>query len=634
MTAHDFPNLPFDQMAPIFNAFCEGVLVIDEQGVVVAVNMAAQALYHNGEPLAPGMLFAEYAPQDWVEVKRVMASGQAQTGRYLVLPQAEVLINRIPLMADGEVVGVIMTLQDVGACEAAVAHLPGYRRLSDTFEALIEQSGDALIMVDVAGHVSGVNTTFERLMAQGRQAIMGRHYTRLRRLPSQVGKLLGEVLTTGTRAHGYEPLKDGPSLLIGVSPAFDGRGELFMVVCRLYNLTAFSRLQERFLPPQEAPVPAVALAPDKEREQVRELCAAHGIVVHSEAMHRVVCQAIKVSQTESSVLLQGESGVGKSLLASLIHAHSPRREQPFVVINCGAIPEALMESELFGYERGAFTGATSQGKLGLFEAAARGTLFLDEVGELSLPMQVKLLEAIESKSFLRVGGTKRVAVDVRIVAATNKQLEKEVADGAFRKDLYYRLNVIPLCIPPLSERREDIVAMAENILVQRNARHGTTKRLSPQVMQWFMQYGFPGNARELVNVLEWMLVMGEGDILTLGDLPTGLRARAPEPAEPRNRHVFADSPFPETRTSPGAVPDFAPENRSLTANPAEGGPCIRLPQAALPLKDAMNLMECAYLRHVIASQPSLQEAARVLDIHFSTLWRKMTQYQIRQDKPQ
>lgn len=237
-----------------------------------------------------------------------------------------------------------------------------------------------------------------------------------------------------------------------------------------------------------------------------------------------VLQTIKkIAPTDSTVLVTGETGVGKELVAREIHSRSQRREYPFVKVNCAAIPETLLESELFGYEKGAFTGAVAN-KPGRFELAHKGTIFLDEIGEMPLHLQAKLLGVIQDKSFERVGGVKTIRVDIRIIAATNQDLHSAIQAGRFRSDLFYRLNVVPIYIPPLRERKEDLILLVDYFLKKFSTKYKKrVEGVSAEMMASFSQYHWPGNIRELENVLERMVLMSESDTLTLTELPAEIR---------------------------------------------------------------------------------------------------------------
>ncbi len=229
-----------------------------------------------------------------------------------------------------------------------------------------------------------------------------------------------------------------------------------------------------------------------------------------------------VAPSEATVLLLGETGTGKELVAQAIHRNSPRAAGPFVVVNCAALPETLLESELFGHERGAFTGAANR-KDGRFLLAHHGTLFLDEIGKLSLPIQAKILRVLQAREFESLGSNRTVKVDVRIIAATNRNLEKMVREGQFRDDLYYRLNVFPLVLPPLRERLEDLPRLANFFLKQyREKNHRRVFSLAPEVLEAFRHYGWPGNIRELENVIERGVIVCQGDVLKPEDLPPAL----------------------------------------------------------------------------------------------------------------
>ncbi len=241
------------------------------------------------------------------------------------------------------------------------------------------------------------------------------------------------------------------------------------------------------------------------------------VVAQSAAMKQVLEYADKVAPTDSTVLITGESGVGKEVIARYIHERSPRRNAPWYPINCGAIPESLQESELFGYEKGAFTGADKT-KKGYFEVASHGTLFLDEIGELSENMQVKLLRVLQERVFLRVGGVEKIETHARLIAATNKNLRREVAEGRFREDLFFRLNVFEIPIPPLRERREDILPLARNFLTAMSRKLGREFKWDKEVEHFLVAHPFPGNVRELHNIIERAAVMAKSSRITLSDI--------------------------------------------------------------------------------------------------------------------
>jgi len=261
------------------------------------------------------------------------------------------------------------------------------------------------------------------------------------------------------------------------------------------------------------------------KERLQEKYQPENTIAASKAMQLVLNRARKVAESNATVLIRGESGTGKEMLAGIIHTASARAGRPIVTVNCGALPESLLEAELFGHRRGAFTGAV-ENRQGLFEAADGGTIFLDEIGEISPAMQVKLLRVLQSGEFQRVGDPSVVRVDVRVLAATNRDLEKMVAEGKFRTDLYYRLNVVPLFIPPLRERREDIAPLIEHFI--RKFGRGRPFRFTPAALDLMERYTWPGNIRELENAVEHAIVLSDVETLGIEWLPTAVRSLAEE----------------------------------------------------------------------------------------------------------
>ncbi|MGA3174570.1 MAG: sigma-54 dependent transcriptional regulator [Syntrophorhabdales bacterium] len=254
------------------------------------------------------------------------------------------------------------------------------------------------------------------------------------------------------------------------------------------------------------------------KEALKDRMKSENIVYASERMHEIVSLIVRVAKTDSTCMVQGESGVGKEIVANLIHELSERKDQPLVKVNCSAIPDTLLESELFGYERGAFTGAY-QKKLGKFELANKGTVFLDEIGDVPLSLQPKLLRVLQEREIERLGGLHPVKVDVRIITATNKNLEEEVKQGRFREDLYYRLNIVQIEIPPLRERKEDIPLLLDFFLKRLNARHKKNVRgFSREARDVLIKHDYPGNVRELENIVERAVVLSRGEYVTREDL--------------------------------------------------------------------------------------------------------------------
>lgn len=329
------------------------------------------------------------------------------------------------------------------------------------------------------------------------------------------------------------------------------------------------------------------LAENKElKKQVKSSYSFDNILGKSEGMQRIFSTIVKVARTQSTVLIRGESGTGKELVARAIHYNSPRSERPMVEISCASFPETLLESELFGYEKGAFTGADSR-KVGRFELANGGTIFLDEIGEISESVQIKLLRVLQEREITRLGGAENIKVDVRLITATNRDLEKALAEGKFREDLYYRLNVIPLMLPPLRERREDIPLLIEHFIKKFSKLNRIpAPSMSEEAMQLCMEYDWPGNVRELENAIENAIVLGEGATILPEHLPFGL-----------HKHVSAKL------------------NVSVLKN------------AGQTFKEKMDAAERAVLMQAIeAAGGNKSEAAKLLDISLRTMRYKIKKY--------
>ncbi|WP_188647613.1 sigma-54 interaction domain-containing protein [Marinithermofilum abyssi] len=310
--------------------------------------------------------------------------------------------------------------------------------------------------------------------------------------------------------------KNGKKLLITGIPVFDPEGELVRIVSYSHDVTELAEMQ-KYLDKMKDEMERVKSELEILRQQQVQV---DGLIANSAKMKQVIGTALQVAEVDVNVLLLGESGVGKSSIAHWIHQKSPRHKGPFIEVNCGAIAESLFEAELFGYEAGSFTGASRKGKIGLVELADGGTLFLDEVGELTPAQQVKVLKLIQEKQFYRVGGTQARKVDFRLIAATNRNLEKAVAEGAFREDLYFRLNVVPVEVPPLRERKEDMIPLMRHFLSRFNEKYDRRRQLDEDVIHHLLIQEWKGNVRELVNLIERLVVTSSSEMITIDNLPS------------------------------------------------------------------------------------------------------------------
>jgi PAS domain S-box-containing protein len=389
-------------------------------------------------------------------------------------------------------------------------------------DVIIDSSSDGLFVCDGSGRILRVNPASQRINNATAEQLVGRAYLDAAEeglviLPSAAL----EAVKSRNVVSLLQENRFGRKLISTATPVFDDAGELIRVVVSERDITETDRLQ-RQLEEQQA-------IGDHFRHQVQELqeefLASHPVIAKSPCMVKALKQALKVSEVDSTVLILGESGVGKGLVADLIHSNSRRSEKPVIKINCGAIPETLIEAELFGYEKGAFTGAVGS-KPGHLELADGGTLFLDEIAELPLASQVKLLRFMEDGVVTRLGGTQSRKVDVRLLAATNRDLDQLVASGLFRTDLFYRLSVVPLHVPALRERRECLIALIRSYIDHFAERSNVSKRLSAAALDVLIHYHYPGNVRELMNICERLVVMSDTEVLDVGDLPQDVVAGA------------------------------------------------------------------------------------------------------------
>lgn len=385
---------------------------------------------------------------------------------------------------------------------------------SERLNAIIEHSFDGIFITDAKANVIRINHAYEVITGLKKEEVLGKNMADLVRnkLISESGSL--QVIKTKQPVTLQQCFRSGKEALVTSSPIFDADGNFIMIVTNVRDLTEIYNLKAVV---QEKTAAMDRLAMELEHLQTTSEDNQE-IIAKDETTLAAMLLANRVASMDTTVILLGETGVGKEVMARYIFQHSHRAKNSFIKVNCGAIPENLIESELFGYEGGAFTGANKNGKIGLFELANNGTLFLDEIGELPKDMQVKLLRALQEQEIMRVGGTKPVKIDVRIIAATNRNLEEMVKDGTFREDLYYRLTVFPISIPPLRMRKKDVLPLALSFLEKLNQKYQLKKYFTDLSMQLLHEYDWPGNIRELKNIVERAIIISPSDAIKPEDL--------------------------------------------------------------------------------------------------------------------
>lgn len=471
----------------ILNAAHDGMIGINESGAITLFNAAAGRLTGIPVTQAMGRQVNDVIPNS--RLVQVLMSGEEELNQLQELNDIEIVTNRMPVRNEvATVVGAIAVFRDVTEMRQLAAEVTNLREIQTLLEAVIQSTQDAISVVDKDGRGLLINPAYTRLTGLKPEQVIGK--------PAEVDIAEGDsmhmrVLKTKQPVKNVH-MKVGPNrrdVLVDVAPIMVNR-ELRGSVGVIHDISEIKRLTDEL---------------ERANKLIRSMQAKYtfeDVIGPSQVMLLAVEQAKRAASTPATVLLRGESGTGKELFAHAIHHASERRYQPFVRVNCAALSETLLESELFGYEEGAFTGARRGGKKGLFEEASGGTLFLDEIGEMNPAMQAKLLRAIQEREIVRVGGVKPVAVDVRLIVATHVNLEQAVAAGRFREDLYYRLNVIPIIIPPLRYRKEDLAAVSTHIILRQNQAFGrNVESIADAAIEVLTNYDWPGNVRELENTI-------------------------------------------------------------------------------------------------------------------------------------
>ena len=456
-----------------------------------------------------------------------------------------------------------------GGDSSALSHL----------DAVLESSYDGIYITDGDANTIKLNSSYEIISGLKRADVMGRNMRELvaSRVMSESGTLL--ALESRGAVTLEQKFKTGKRAIITSTPTFDDSGNIVMVVTNVRDITEIHSLRQQLT--QEAELTKKQLT---EMELIRkQIIGSDNMVAVDKRMLQTMLTVNKVAGMDTVVLLLGETGVGKEMVATYICQNSGRREKNFIKVNCGAIPAQLVESELFGYAPGAFTGADKDGKPGLFEVADKGTIFLDEVGDLPMEVQVKLLRVIQEGEVQRVGAARAHKVDVRILAATNRNLEEMVEQKLFRKDLYYRISVFPITIPPLRERPGDILPLARSILKELNGRYSLKKELSPSAGLDLEAYDWPGNVRELRNVVERAMILSADNVSQTREL-----------AIPRG---------------------FLPPIASLS-----------LPDEPVNLKSILEQIEEGYIRRAYEKHRNVRKAAKSLLMDPATYVRKRKKY--------
>lgn len=444
-----------------------------------------------------------------------------------------------------------------------------------------EYSLDGVFIADKDGTSLYVNPAYEQISGLSKREIVGKNLKDLleqKAFNESASLLVLERKKPVTLQHRYF---SGKTALTTASPIFDDNGEIMGVICNTRDMKSLIDMQSELQKLAE-----IEHRHSLELDYLRkENYHADGMIHRSQKMERLLEQALNAAPYDSTILITGESGTGKELLAKFVFQNSLRNNGPFIRVNCAAIPKELFESELFGYMAGAFTGASTSGKAGMFELANQGTILLDEIGELSLPVQSKLLRVLQESEIFRVGGTTPIRLDVRVIASTNRNLLQEVKEENFREDLYYRLSVIPLHIAPLRERPEDVADLINYFLKELNRKYQKLVAISPKAIEALTLYSWPGNIRELENMMEYLFILNTEEEIRYEHLPS----------------------------------------RILTEHMLSSSLEVAKPRHGL-LQSLMEVQESRILESVLGRTKSMREAAEVLGVDASTICRKAKKY--------
>lgn len=556
------------------------IISVDTAGLIRVFNRAAENLLGLSASEVKGKYIMDVFPTSGL--MEVVKTGQTQTWQRIELNGRHFMSNRSPIRKNNKIIGAVAILQDISELENISRELRYVKELNEELNAIIESSFDGLYITDGQGVTLRLNKAFEKITGVSKEEFMGRNVKDIEKEGIVSESVSSLVLQKKEPVTIIQETKTGKMTLATGNPVFDKNGNIIRIVSNVRDITELNRLKQKL-----EQIEGLNRHYANELKNLRmQYKGCDFFVTKSNRMRNLLETVVRLAQVESTILITGETGTGKELIAETIHKNSPRHDKTFLKVNCGAIPSNLLESELFGYEAGSFTGARKEGKAGYFELANGGTLFLDEIGDLPLELQVKLLRVLQSREIMRIGGTAPLKIDVRIIAATNRDLRKMVETKEFREDLYYRLNVIPIEIPPLRERKEDIPSLVMHFMERFNQKYKLNKQIAPEVIDAFMKLKWPGNVRELENIIERLIVITPQDTIELDDLPSYLGT--------------------------SVVPD---------------GANIIVKQI-VPLKEAVECVEKQIIQKAYKKYRTTRQMARELKVDASTIVRKAAKYGI------
>jgi PAS domain S-box-containing protein/TyrR family helix-turn-helix protein len=495
----------------IFEAMGSGIVATDAGGRIVYMNQKALNMVHLTAAGARHGDIRRLLPEAQHLFDPCLRFGEICIARYIQRKDRKLMVDIAPIKTEGNIEGLVVTLHYLDDLEQVLRYSDGYLKISRQLDAIFKGTSDGLWIQDSHGKIININTVSEMINGIRARDVIGKSIPELVEEGIFEGVVTPEILRTKRQFSTLSYVKKtGKRVLVTGTPILDEDGNVSLIISNERDLTHWNAVREDLERSRKVA--------EKYKEEFEELSrlesGLHEIVAESRQMKQILRIGIKLARMgASNILIQGESGTGKGLLAKFIHDNGRRKPNPFIQINCAALPESLLEAELFGYEMGAFTGAREQGKIGLFELAHEGTLFLDEIGDLPLNVQAKLLKYLDDHEILPLGGIQHKKVDCTVIAATNQDLALLTDQKRFRQDLFFRLNTFKIQIPPLRSRTGDVSKMTAYFLEKYNHEYKVRRRITAKAIHRLQAYSYPGNVRELQNIIREAVVLSDNEVL-------------------------------------------------------------------------------------------------------------------------
>ena len=559
-------------MQAVLDATYNAIIEVNHAGIIRNINQAAERVLKRSAQEIVGLHIQQVVPNS--KLPEVLRKGIPQVGDKIKIGAKTYVSNRTPIIQEGEIVGAVAVFQDITELQHITHELEETRKLKELLETVLDTANISMVVVDEKARITMMNKAYCEFLGVQKKDVLGKRADEVienSRLPV--------VVQTGEKEVDQIQRIKGQNMICSRIP-LKSEGKVWGVIgtVAFRDVSDLRKLYESIQRLQSE----VEYYKGELKSQQGTAYTLESIIGGGPQMKEIKNMIVKVAKSNSTVLIRGESGTGKELIAHSLHNASDRVHKPFIKVNCAALPENLLESELFGYQEGAFTGARKGGKVGKFELAHGGSIFLDEIGDMPLNMQVKLLRVLQEREVERLGSNHTVKIDARVIAATNRNLEEMVQEGLFRKDLFYRLNVVALDVPPLRERVEDIPLLVEALLKKLSKRLGYPEKiLDSSALHCLQAHDWPGNIRELENVLERVLNIVDEDVISAQHIPFKLCGH--------------DTGF--------------------------AGATVR------PLKEAVEQLEKTLLQRALENaQGDCIQAARALQISKSTFYKKLSDY--------